>query len=185
MTHTVSGTPERTSILGEIVWLLGYSDLHRDWPIGSIRQWVLPAIEYNQFRVYRRHGKPQGYVSWAWMSKACEEAYITHTPSLNAEDWQSGSRGWIIDFVAPFGDAKAMVRDLRHNIFPNQVGRALRTRKGSDTLYIHYLHGARALARARDRNQNPTVTLPHGEDIGTTHATRRSTLDRYEVMDHD
>lgn len=167
MSNILPATSQRTAIVGEIIWLLSYSELHCHWPIGSIRQWVLPAIEHNQFRVYRRHGKPRGYVSWAWMSRVCEEAYISNTQSLNSEGWQSGSRGWIIDFVAPFGDAKAMVKDLRHNIFPDQVGRALRTHKGSDTLYVHYLHGARAVAKARDEKQNPRVTLPSAEDTET------------------
>lgn len=119
------------ALLGEIIWLLSYSELHREWPIGSIQQWVFPALLHNQFRVYRRDGKPRGYVSWAWMSKEVEEAYVLNTANLEPADWKSGQRGWLIDYVAPFGD----------------------------TMHIRYLHGAKAIDKARDWDNNPTVEL--------------------------
>jgi cytolysin-activating lysine-acyltransferase len=157
-----TGAPvmSNATILGEIVWLLSYSNLHQDWPIGSIQQWVLPALLHNQFRIYRRSGKPRGFVSWAWMSKDVEEAFVLNTSSLRPGDWKSGNRGWIIDFVAPFGDAKAIAHDLKYNIFPNDVGRYLRIKKGSDTIQIRYLHGANAVAKSKDPKYNPTVELP-------------------------
>ena len=148
------------TILGEVVWLLSYSQLHRDWPIGSIQQWIVPALLHNQFRIYRRAGKPKGFVSWAWMSKSVEEAYVLDTSSLRPVDWKSGERFWIIDFVAPFGDAKDIARDLKHKVFPDGVGRYLRIKPGSDTMHIRYIHGANAVTKSKDPNLNPAVTLP-------------------------
>lgn len=147
------------TILGEVIWLLSYSKLHQDWPIGSIQQWVFPALLHNQFRIYRRSGKPRGFVSWAWMSKEIEEAYVLNTSSLRPEGWKSGERGWIIDFVAPVGGAKDIAHDLKYNIFPNDVGRSLRIKQGSDTMQIRYLHGAKAVSKSTDPNYNPTVEL--------------------------
>ncbi len=153
LTHT------NATILGEVIWLLSYSSLHQSWPICSVHQWIFPALMHNNFRIYRRGGKPRGFVSWAWMSKDIEEAYVLNTSSLRHDGWKSGNRGWIIDFVAPFGDAKAILYDLRHNIFPDEVGRYLRIKDGSDTIQIRYLHGAKAVIKARDRQKNPTVEL--------------------------
>lgn len=152
------------AVLGEIVWLLSHSSLHQDWPIGSIQQWVFPALVHNQFRVYRRNGKPKGFVSWARMSKAVEEAYVLDTSSLQPDGWKAGDHIWIIDFVAPFGDAKEIARDMKTNVFPNDVGRYLRIKEGSDTMHIRYLHGINALSKAKDSKYNPTVEL-YGKTI--------------------
>ena len=147
------------TLLGEIIWLLGYSDLHQSWPIGSIRQWVIPALHHNQFRLYRRDGRPRGYVSWAWMSKDVEQRYVLDTPSFRLEDWKSGEHAWIIDFVAPFGDAREILRDLKYNLFADEVGRYLRVRPGSKTMQIRYAHGVNARTKARNPKYNPPVIL--------------------------
>lgn len=148
-----------SAILGEVTWLLSHSTLHQEWPIGSIQQWVLPAVLHKQFRIYRQNGKPIGYVSWAWLSKDVEEAYVLNTSSLQPKDWKSGDRGWVIDFVTPFGSASRIARDLKTGIFKNDVGRSLRVRPGSDTIQIQYLHGANAVEKARNREFSPTVEL--------------------------
>jgi len=153
------GEVSNASVLGEIVWLLSYSKLHRDWPIGSIQQWVLPAIYHGMFRLYRQNGKPHGYVSFALLSKEVEEAYVLNTSTLRPEDWKSGERGWIIDFVAPFGGAGKIAYDLKYNFLKDRVGRYLRVRPGSDTGYIKYLHGADYAGRGDDEEINPTVRL--------------------------
>lgn len=155
-----SGSVSNTSVLGEMTWLYSNSRIHREWPIGSIQQWLLPPLLTKQFRVYRKGDKPIGFVTWAWMSKEVEEAYVLNTASLQPKDWKSGDRGWIIDWVVPFGGTRQVAFDLKHNIFPNDVGRFLRIREGSDTLKICYVHGAKAIDKARDRKLNPTVELP-------------------------
>ena len=148
-----------TAILGEMAWLYSMSELHRKWAIGSIHQWLLPAIMHKQYRLYHVGKKPVGLVTWAWMSKDVETAYVRNTASLQPKDWKSGDHGWILDYIAPFGDAKRIASDLKNNVFANDVGRILSVRKGSDTMKIMYVHGAKAIDKARDWENNPTVDL--------------------------
>lgn len=152
------------ALLGELCWLYSHSKLHRTWPVGSIQQWLLPAILTRQLRLYRQNGKPHAFVTWAWLSAEVEEAYVLNTGSLQPKDWKSGSRGWIIDWVAPFGGTREIARDLKQNVFRNDVGRFLRLKEGSDTLKIVYVHGAGAIDKARDRALSPTVTLRPPQD---------------------
>lgn len=147
------------AVLGEMIWLYSMSKMHRTWPIASLQQWLLPAIAHKQYRLYHSGGKPVGLVTWAWLSKEVETEYVRNTTSLQPKDWKSGDRGWVLDFVAPFGDAKRIVHDLKHNVFPNDVGRFLRVRDGDDTMRIMYVHGAKALEKAQDWERNPTVEL--------------------------
>ena len=65
----------------------------------------------------------------------------------------------MIDFISPFGATKEVIKDLRRNIFKDQVGRALRVKPGSDEMRIWYIHGAEALEKSRDLATSPTVQL--------------------------
>jgi cytolysin-activating lysine-acyltransferase len=154
-----SGSLPSAAILGQMVWLYSMSDLHRTWPLASIHQWLLPAILHKQYRVYLSGGKPVGLVTWAWMSKEVEEAYVRNVRSLQPKDWKSGDRGWLLDFVAPFGDALRIGADLKNTVFADNVGRYLRVKTGSDTLRISYIHGTRRVKDSSNYEINPTVEL--------------------------
>ena len=157
--------PPPSAILGEMVWLYAMSEMHRGWPMTSIHQWLMPAILHKQYRLYRQGQKPVGLVTWARMSAEAETAYVRNVRSLKPEDWIGGDRNWIIDFIAPFGDALRIGHDLRTNIFPNEVGRILQVKKGSDTMKIAYIHGVKAVDKARDWDANPTVDLGQPTDV--------------------
>jgi cytolysin-activating lysine-acyltransferase len=158
-TETTPNGVTNMSMLGEIVWLMAHSKLHQGWPVSSIFQWVVPALMHQQCRLYRREGRPVAYVAWARMSKAAEEAYVLNPKSLQPKDWTSGDRGWLVDWIAPFGDSASVMQDLREGIFKDEVGRALRVKPGSDEMQIIYVHGANAHDKAKDPTQNPAVDL--------------------------
>lgn len=151
--------PTALHLMGEIVWLMGHSELHRDWPLHSLARWVLPALTHKQYRLFHRGGRPTAYVAWAWLTEEVETAYVRNSNSLDPNSWKSGDRGWIIDFIAPFGDTKRVARFLRNELFANNVGRSLRVYPGKDTGYIRYLHGAKSVKDARDFAKSPTVKL--------------------------
>lgn len=159
MSLSVNKTEAASAVLGEIVWLYSCSKLHQNWAMGSIHKWILPALKHNQYRIYHRGDKPIGFVSWGWLSETVESNYARQPSSLKPDDWTSGDRGWIFDFVAPFGDARYIVNDLRHNVFPDKVGRMLRVKKGEKTMKIMYIHGAKAVSLASDHTLNPAVSL--------------------------
>ena len=158
-THHAPKLTMNSAVLGEVTWLMTQSELHRHWPISSIVQWVIPALMYDQYRLYRKNDKPIGYVSWGKLSAEVESRYALDPSSLQPKDWQSGDRIWLLDWIAPTGGTFEIARDLKTNVFPNDVGRAIRWKKGSDTLNIFYLHGANSIDKSRDHTANPTVDL--------------------------
>ncbi len=147
------------SMLGEVAWLMAHSPLHRGWPLESLLQWVVPALALKQCRAYHCGQRPVAYVSWAWLSKDAEEAYVLNPRSLQPANWKCGERLWLIDLIAPFGDAAAVVRDLRSGLFRDEVARALRVKPGADQMRIIYLHGIDAASKARDESRYPAVDL--------------------------
>lgn len=100
-----------------------------------------------------------GFVSWAYLSAEIESRYVKDPSSLDPSEWNSGDRLWFLDWVAPNGGTKAMTKDLRENIFPDDVGRFLRWKENSETMNIFYVHGTNAVELARDYEKNPAVVF--------------------------
>ena len=87
-----SGSVPSSAVLGEMVWLYSMSEMHRTWPIGSIHQWLLPALMHKQYRIYHKGKKPVGLVTWAHMTAEAETAYVRNARSLQPKDGDGG--GW-------------------------------------------------------------------------------------------
>ena len=137
---------ERYNLIGQIATLMLASEVHKKYLIDDIGAMFLPAIHLNQFRIYRnKDGDPIGIITWAFLSKEIEEKYQKGERNLKLEYWKSGDNGWIIDFIAPFGHAKQIIKDLRNNIFPDKQGKALRITKDGKIKGIWKLHGAKFL----------------------------------------
>jgi cytolysin-activating lysine-acyltransferase len=126
--------------LGQITWLLSQSHLHRELKIRDLEGSIMPAILAEQFRIFRfgplpgaseidltqfNHPDftresleqlPLGVAIWAHLSAEAEARLDAGGP-LNADDWQSGERTWLIELVSPFATVankltEAMLLDL-------------------------------------------------------------------------
>jgi len=135
------GTPRTVAeALGQIVWVLAQSPVHRELRIKDFEWSFMPAALNEQFRIFRfgplpgvGHVDPKrfapagltqealeqlplGVAIWARVSAAVE-AKIETGARLNPEDWQSGDRVWLLELISPFATpdnkiAEAMLLDL-------------------------------------------------------------------------
>jgi hemolysin-activating ACP:hemolysin acyltransferase len=99
--------------LGEIIWLFAHSPMHRRMRLADLERYVLPPVKHGTYRLYKRDGMPVGYVALAWLSKEVEDLWLAGGYTLQADDWVSGRRPWIMQFVVPFGDVRTVRRKLR------------------------------------------------------------------------
>ena len=60
--------------------------------------------------------EPLGFITWAFFSAEAEQAYLTGSRKLQAEDWNSGDIPYVIDFVGPFGSVMQMVKEARAHL---------------------------------------------------------------------
>lgn len=111
-------------------WLLLQSDLHRRLALEDVEALFLVPLSLDQVRIYRRGSRPVGLVTWAWLSAEAEASHLAGERPLAAGEWRSGERLWYPDFIAPFGDLAAIVRDARRIIPPGTVARG--ARRGPD-----------------------------------------------------
>ena len=120
---------ERFKLLGEVVTLLMQSKLHCSSYVLDIYNHILPPIDHNQFRIYRKGVYPVGFVSWAFLTKEKAESYLKGEYSVKIDDWNCGDNMIYTDFIAPFGDMRAIAKDLTHNIFPDTISRSVKVSK--------------------------------------------------------
>lgn len=136
--------------LGQIVWLLSQSPLHREMPLKDLEWSFMPPILKEQFRVFRfgtlpplpgldeaspvfagltrqaLEQLPLGVAIWANLSEDAERK-LEQGQRLELEEWNSGDRLWLVEFITPFaqpgnGLAEAMLGDLLTGPF---AGRSL------------------------------------------------------------
>lgn len=134
-----NASPTRLNkLLGDLVYLMLASDLHRKYHINDIGSVFFPPIDLNQFRIYHRNAGPVGFVTWASLNEEIEDRYLHTDYILRPADWNTGDRILFMDFIAPFGDGKNIVRDLRKNVFADIAARSVRVRTGAKPRVSHF-----------------------------------------------
>lgn len=141
-----AGTPRTVAeALGQIVWLLSQSPVHRELRIKDLEWSFMPAVLYEQFRIFRfgplpglekldmaalaptgltpeaLEQVPLGVAIWARLSQEAE-ARLEKGERLTPQDWRSGDRVWLVELIAPFASAdnrisEAMLLDLMQGPF--------------------------------------------------------------------
>jgi cytolysin-activating lysine-acyltransferase len=131
--------------LGQIVWLLSQSPLHRELKIKELEWSFVPAILCEQFRIFRfgplpgpddvdpsklalfgmskqaLEQVPLGVAIWAKLSEAVE-AKLERGERLRPGEWRSGDRVWLIELISPFATkdnrlSETMLHDLMRGPF--------------------------------------------------------------------
>jgi cytolysin-activating lysine-acyltransferase len=156
--------------IGDVMLLMAHSPDHCRWTINEVLQWLRPPLSHRQYRLYYREGKLIAYVSWAFLTKELEEAYVANRRSLLPGDWIGGDRTWIIDLISPFCDSAYVMNDICEGLFRNEVGRMLKRINDSNERQIMYFCGVNAVDVANIEHLYPKV------DVASVKAKAESTL---------
>ncbi|WP_228445741.1 toxin-activating lysine-acyltransferase [Terricaulis silvestris] len=135
------GTPRTIAeALGQITWVLSQSPIHRELKIKDLEWAFMPPILHEQFRLFRfgplpgsenldpaefakvgltKEGleqMPLGVAIWAKLSETAE-AKLERGERLDAGEWRSGERVWLVELISPFATpqnklSEAMLMDL-------------------------------------------------------------------------
>ena len=67
----------------------------------------------------------------------CSKARLAAgTTRMRPQDWKSGDRLWVVEVIAPFGGAEAMVKDLKEKVFPQRAVKFLMTGTGGRAVKV-------------------------------------------------
>ncbi|MBV4451837.1 MULTISPECIES: toxin-activating lysine-acyltransferase [Pseudomonas] len=117
---------DEAQVLGSAVWLWMHSSAHRDAPLHSLPTLLLPAIKARQFILMSEGGRPVFFLSWLNLSAEAEARYLSEPAvCLPPEDWNSGDRMWVNDWVAPFGHTPRVMSLLRRRVWATRICRSL------------------------------------------------------------
>lgn len=130
------------AVFGAAAWLWMHSSSHRGMPLQNLNNLLLPAIRHHQFLLASVDGRAVFYMSWANFSAEAEQRYVLQPPSLmHQDDWCSGDRMWMLDWVAPFGHTQAMSQLIRQQLFAHRCARTLYHRGNQRGLRIKNFYG--------------------------------------------
>lgn len=112
-------------ILGPALWLYA-RDPQRKFTFLADMDWrLLPAVILDQCRLYSKNGIPFAFFTWARVNDAIDARLRSGVPRLAPHEWKTGPHVWLIDLVAPFGQADAMVAELLSTVLPGETVKAL------------------------------------------------------------
>lgn len=112
-------------ILGPALWLYA-RDPNRKFSFLADMDWlVLPPVILDQCRLYTKNGIPFAFFTWARVNDAVDGRLRSGIPKIAPHEWKSGSHVWLVDLVAPFGQADAMVAELLQTVLPGETVKAL------------------------------------------------------------
>lgn len=133
---TSSGAPATVAeAVGQVVWLLSQSPVHKELKIKDLEWSIMPAIVHEQFRVFRfgplkgtenfsfpspvaggitKEGiekMPLGVAIWAKLSEAAE-AKLERSEHLTLAEWKSGDRLWLVELISPFATKENRLQEI-------------------------------------------------------------------------
>ena len=108
--------PTVSHMLGEMVWLLSQSPLHKALSIGDIEWLAMPALIHEQFYMFRDGDQPVGLALWAKCQPDAvaklNRGMIAPENRLSLDEWANGDQIWLVDLIAPFANAENQHREV-------------------------------------------------------------------------
>lgn len=104
-----------TKIVGQVALLMGKVASRHGTTVVALSTIALYAIRHKSLKIYYdSDGRVVAFVMWALLAEDVERRILdTGQIYLHESEWNEGENLWIIDFLAPFGHAKYVVRDLK------------------------------------------------------------------------
>ena len=93
--------------------LMTASAIHRTWTVVDICRLIIPPIELSQCFFAVRSSRVVGFSTWGLFSPETTKDFINRSRPLEPADWSGGNDLWIVDFIAPHGDARDFVSALK------------------------------------------------------------------------
>ena len=114
-------TPKTVAqMLGEIVWLMTQSTIHKQMFVGDLEWFCMPAVLLEQFRVFYGPNAPAAVALWASVSAETQERLLQGGSKLRPDEWNNGENLWLIELIAPFGAQDEILRDLASSVFQDR-----------------------------------------------------------------
>jgi cytolysin-activating lysine-acyltransferase len=110
-------------LLGPVTWLFA-RDAQRRFTFFADLDWrLLPPLVLDQCRLFSKEDLPWAFVTWARVSDAVDQRLRSSSPVIAPHEWHSGPHLWLIDVVAPFGEAEEIAKLALSDLAPGGSAR--------------------------------------------------------------
>lgn len=110
-----AGAKTLGSMIGEIVWLMSQSPIHKHLSLADLEWALMPPVILGQYKLFRDGKKPVGAALWGYLSPEAEEK-LKDVGRLAPQDWGNNARLdqeqglvptpggtlWLVELIAPF-----------------------------------------------------------------------------------
>ena len=111
----------------DTLYLFSQSPDHRIYTLAEFNQYAVLPIIHDKCRLFYESERPVGFVSWVWLTPEEGQAFLdeTYVPDETAYERPDTADPsfelWGIEFLAPFGHARRVMREMRQHSF-TQLG---------------------------------------------------------------
>lgn len=124
--------------LGIATLLLEKSPYHSQWALYDADIELVLPLYLNQCKFYfNSQQNPVAFVTWSNITNSTKKKLI-NGGQMALEDWNNGPLLLFNDFVAPFGHAQEIVKDLRNLDWPCDIAFSLRRAKDGSVKKVNY-----------------------------------------------
>lgn len=119
VSRSITYVDRRVEQLGLVASLMCRSTARQDYPLSYLTKWIEPAIAHRQiYYAFGDRGRPLAYWTWALLASEVEHRLMNARHMwLHESEWNEGDRLWILDFVAPHGYVRDIVKHLHGSFF--------------------------------------------------------------------
>ena len=97
--------------------LMELGDTHSKYTPSEVNTYLLLPTQYNRIRLYYQDAKPVGLITWCWLSPSKSTLFLEDKYEPVEDDYAlenpEGYDLWGIEFIAPFGHTRRMMKAIR------------------------------------------------------------------------
>ncbi|MEM6693479.1 MAG: toxin-activating lysine-acyltransferase [Pseudomonadota bacterium] len=110
---------DQLKALGDLCFVMMRAPDLAQQSLQALRAMIEPAVDTGHFAILRRDDVPRAAITFAYLDEDAEERLLAGA-FLSTQDWISGSRLWLMDVVAPYGQGTAarMIRFWHQSLGP-------------------------------------------------------------------
>tara|TARA_R110002167_G_scaffold272074_1_gene478602 strand:+ start:644 stop:1069 length:426 start_codon:yes stop_codon:yes gene_type:complete len=109
---------DKYKAVGDSIELLTKGDTHSKYTPSEVVSYLLLPINNNKIRIYYVGNNPVGLLTWCWLSPNKANLFLNDRYSPTDVDYKLEDPGvdyqlWGMEFIAPYGHARQMMRTIR------------------------------------------------------------------------
>lgn len=108
-------------VIDHVLLLMSSSDFYCRYSVEQVVRTIFPPLHLKQHTGIVENGRLVAWCSWAFMSEDKKQQFMTAEYRVQPADWRSGKELVFMDFIAPYGHARQLCRDVR-GLFQNYEG---------------------------------------------------------------